>query len=97
MRPDASILAVGTRENAEGHKDLAWWRLDSQGRLDHSWNGTGFMIEDGTLEDNASESCGSLLIDGTGRVLAAGSSTQGVDPMRALLWIDQGGQRTFEP
>ncbi|MDE0903749.1 MAG: hypothetical protein OSB42_03885 [Planctomycetota bacterium] len=97
MRPDGSILAVGTRENAEGHTDLAWWRLDSQGRLDHSWNGTGFMIEDGTLEDNASESCGSLLIDGTGRVLAAGSSTQGVDPTRALLWIDQGGQRTFEP
>jgi len=97
LRDDGSILAVGTRQNAEGHTDLAWWRLDNQGRLDHSWNGTGFMIEDGTLEDNAFETSASLLIDGTGRVLAAGSSTLGTEPQRALLWIDQDGARTFAP
>lgn len=97
LRTDGSLLAVGTRENAEGHADLAWWRLSDDGRLDHSWNGTGFMIEDGTLDDNASEKCGTLLIDGTGRILGGGTSKIEEAFSRGLLWIDSDQGRSFAP
>jgi uncharacterized delta-60 repeat protein len=96
IRPDDSILAAGRRTNAEGHDDVAAWRFDRAGMLAAAYNGTGFLIEDGSSGDDSSESGDALRVLRDGRILTAGSSTHD-GRSRAILWLDSEVSRVFGP
>lgn len=96
IHSDDSILAVGRRTNAEGNDDVTTWRFDRAGMLAAAYNGTGFLIEDGSSGDDSSESGDAVRILRDGRILAAGSSTHD-GTSRAILWLDSEVSRVFGP
>ncbi|MFK7739140.1 MAG: hypothetical protein AB8H80_02365 [Planctomycetota bacterium] len=103
LREDGNIFACGQRPNGQGHSDLAVWNFNEFGRLVPSYNGTGFVIEDGSIVDDGAESGNSILITSTGRIVVAGSSTSsstgptGTQGRAACLWTDGEKSRVFAP
>lgn len=98
LRSDGNILVTGYRNNGQGHLDMVVMNFNEFGRLVPAYNGTGFLIEDGSLFDDASEAGNAVLVTSTGRIVVAGWSTTTSQATSAgCLWTDSEPQRVFAP
>ncbi len=100
LHTDDTILATGLRRNAEGHDDLAVWRFDVEGMLEADFNGTGFLVEDGSAGDDSFEGGRVLRIHPDGRIWTAGQAVPADavgSSAKLALWIDQEFDRVFAP
>jgi len=100
-RADGSLLVAGTRPNGEGHTDAIWLRLLESGALPPTgpsppgWNGVGYLIEDGTLEDDDDEVVERLSVRSDGVILTAGRSGPNPSESSPILWIDADARRVL--
>jgi uncharacterized delta-60 repeat protein len=73
------IVVAGSSTNSAGNTDMTVWRLKSEvtgsAVLDTSFNGTGFVIDNGAAGSNGDDSGRSVAIDSQGRILVTGTST----------------------
>ena len=100
LAADDSIVAYGMRRNAALHTDVASWRFGVDGVLERSYNGTGFMMEDGALGNGTHEEAHAMLIHSDGRIFAAGfARLEGAETTDSILglWIDSETERVFAP
>ena len=100
IAPDDSVVAFGMRMNAAQHTDVASWRFGADGVLERAYNGTGFMIEDGSLGNGTHEEAHAVLLHPDGRIFAAGTARlEGSAAEEAVLglWIDSETERVFAP
>lgn len=96
LRPDDSILAVGSRQNGFLDLDACVLRFEENGLLHADYNVTGFLIKDGAIGDNGAESASRVLIHGSGKIWFAGRASAGAES-HALVWVDSEKSRVFAP
>jgi uncharacterized delta-60 repeat protein len=85
---DASnrIVVVGWSPSIAGGDDLAVWRLTAAGALDPSFNGQGFAIHDGAAGGNGVDTGRDIVIDGAGRIVLVGESTNAAGDFDLVIW-----------
>lgn len=69
---DGDLIAAGSRRNAEGHEDAIWISVGPTGLLRSNFNGTGFLIEDGSVFDGGDEAIVSLDVRSDGATASCG-------------------------
>lgn len=83
-----AIVIGGWRLGPSGDYDLAIWRFNPDGTLDTSFNGQGWVIHDGAAGGgpNSNEYAWRVVIDGWGRIVAAGSGEGPGQDWEMVLW-----------
>ncbi len=71
---NGKIVVAGTSKDAGGDPDFAVWRINTDGTLDSTFNGTGFTSVDLGLGD---ESAVDIAIESSGRIVVLGSYVSG--------------------
>ena len=97
--PAGEHLLTGRRTLVNGFLDAVWLRFDADGALDTTFNGTGYLIEDGTLGAGWSEFSRTITIRADGS-LATGGYTNNVqlglgDVASPLVILDDDPSRAF--
>lgn len=91
---ERELLAAGTRMNAAGHEDAFWLSVDMQGRLRSEFNGTGFLIEDGSIFDGGNEAISSVDLRGDEAVVSCGETSRDYSSApRPLVIVDDDPRR----
>ena len=78
-------LICGDSINAAGDSDMIIWRLNENGSLDTTFNGTGVVTTLG-IAAGAQESARVITIDGTGRIVTAGSASDASGDENMAVW-----------
>ena len=60
-------------------RDLAVWRVTADGSLDTTFNGTGFVVLKDTAGGPGDDSASHVMLDGDGKIIVTGSSSNGTD------------------
>lgn len=94
---DGNIIAGGSRMNAENHEDAIWISLRPNGLLSSAYNGTGFMIEDGSIFDGGNEAIVSVSVRSDGAVASCGSTANRNSLSTSpLVFIDDSDRRQVQ-
>jgi len=85
---DASgrILVTGISSNGAGNNDMAIWRYNADGTLDTSFASQGYVVHDNAAGGSSHESAEAIVLDASGRILVAGSSTNGTPNSDMAIW-----------
>lgn len=84
------ILGESSPTNSTANYDLTIWRYNTNGTLDTSFNGLGYLTHDGAAGSSGSqEYAGSLAIDSSGNIFITGSSYNGTD-YDMVIWKIRG-------
>ncbi len=76
---DGKILITGQSRNSAGNNDMGIWRFNSDGSLDSTFNGKGYLFHNNAAGGNGDDSGRSFTLDNFGRILVAGYSKNGTD------------------
>lgn len=94
LREDGSLVAAGSRDNAQSHLDAFWMSTTPDGLLRADYNGTGFFIDDGAIYDDGDEEIYAIAIQAGGPTLSCGgASTPGSLSGVPLLFRDDDPRR----
>jgi uncharacterized delta-60 repeat protein len=74
MDSSGRILVAGYSYNASGNPDMVIWRYNSNGTLDTTFNGQGWITHNNAAGGNGRDYGYGITIDSSGRILVAGSS-----------------------
>ena len=80
------ILVAGVSTNGGGNYDMVIWRYNSDGTLDTSFNGQGYVVHNGAAGGNGNDSGYALALDSLGKILIAGDSINGGGNTDMVLW-----------
>jgi uncharacterized delta-60 repeat protein len=80
------VLVTGSGINAAGNADMVIWRYNPDGSLDTTFNGTGIVVHGGAAGGNGDDYGRSIALDGNGRILVAGSSTNAAGHADMVVW-----------
>ncbi len=96
IAPDGKIVVVNSGRAAGGaSQDMMICRLDTNGYLDNSFNGTGVVFIDMLGNDTQPDQANALDIDANGNIYAAGVTRTGATPLDndfAVVKINANGQ-----
>jgi uncharacterized delta-60 repeat protein len=86
--PDAKdrILIAGSSTNSAGNTDMTVWRFNTDGSLDTTFNGTGFVVHNSAAGGNADDAASALALDLHGRILVTGSSRNLAGNADMVIW-----------
>ncbi|MDD2943852.1 MAG: hypothetical protein PHC51_12910, partial [bacterium] len=94
--PAGRIIVVGEGNPDSGDSDVIVWRYLSNGTLDTTFNGTGYLILDsGAGVVGANDYAERVVIDSSGNLLVAGYSSNGIDN-DAVIWKVLGSSGTLD-
>ena len=80
------IVVGGYSMNAADNRDLAVWRFRSDGALDTTFGVRGFFVWNNPVSENGHEEGYNLRIDGAGRIVVAGYSSNSSGNNDMSLW-----------
>ena len=66
------IVATGGSANSAGHTDLVIWRYNTDGSLDTSFNGTGFVTREHDGGVHGQDTGHGITLDASGRIVVSG-------------------------
>lgn len=87
VQADGKIVVAGDSVNGAGNRDMVVWRLNADGSLDNTFGGDlntdsipdGFFVHDGAAGGSANDFGIGVALDGSGRIVVSGSSSNGAD------------------
>jgi len=79
------ILAAGS-DLAGANGDMGIWRFNTDGSPDITFNGTGHVIHAGVAGGNGPDAARVIKVDASGKILAAGTSTDANGDWQLALW-----------
>jgi len=79
------ILVTGSTTSA-GNRDMVIWRYTSNGTLDTTFNGTGFVVYDNTAGGSGADFGNAIAIDSDHKILVTGSSTTTGGTTDMVIW-----------
>lgn len=82
---NGKLVVAGSSFNGSNN-DMTIWRINSDGSLDSSFNGSGFLKHNGAAGGNGPDTGFSLDIDSNGRYVVAGSSANGSGSSAMAIW-----------
>jgi uncharacterized delta-60 repeat protein len=80
------ILVTGSSTNAAGNLDMAIWRYNSNGTLDTSFGGTGYVVHSNAAGGNGDDSGQSITLDSSDRILVSGWSRNTGGSYDMAIW-----------
>jgi uncharacterized delta-60 repeat protein len=80
------VLVAGRSGNSSGNADSAVWRINEDGTLDDSWNGSGFVVRNGIAGGNGDDAGNALVIDALNRIVIAGTSANSAGNADLAVW-----------
>lgn len=83
------VVGGASTQVTPGDTDMTVWRLNSNGTLDTTFNGTGLFYYNGTADND--DKVNSLCIDNSGRIIAAGQSHNGSNGDMIVLRLNDNG------
>jgi uncharacterized delta-60 repeat protein len=87
IQSDGKIIMAGNSQNISGNSDLAIWRYNSNGSLDTTFNGAGYVIHNNAAGGNGNDYGRSIQIQSDGKLVADGYSDSGVTTVDDLaIW-----------
>jgi len=84
------IVVVGGSSNGSSD-DLAVWRFGSTGALDTTFGGSGYVTAGNLAGGTGAEAAEAVVLDSSGRIVVAGSSSNGTDRDIVILRFDSTG------
>ena len=86
------IVVAGNSLNADGYPDMAIWRYHATGLLDPSFGVGGFIVYDNGMGATPRDYGNALVIEGSGRIIVAGSRQPISATSEMTVWAyDEGG------
>ncbi len=83
---NGKILVAGQSSRSSTNLDMALWRYTAGGTLDTTFNGSGFVVSNGAAGGNGYDAGNGIAIDGNGKILVAGCSTNAAGNYDMVLW-----------
>lgn len=80
------IAGWSPRGSVDTNADMAIWRFNSDGTLDTSFNGSGFVTHHGAAGGNATDWGRAVAIDNGGRTVVAGQSANAAGNADLAVW-----------
>jgi uncharacterized delta-60 repeat protein len=80
------IVVTGYSTNSAGNQDAAVWRFNTNGTLDTSFNGTGFVTADNTAGGGGNDVGRSVAVDATGKIVVTGWSRSASAADDMVVW-----------
>jgi uncharacterized delta-60 repeat protein len=80
------IVVTGWSRGAGATDDMVVWRYTAAGVLDTTFGGVGYVSHNGAAGGSSTDEGRDLVIDASGNIVVAGSSTDGVGQTRATVW-----------
>jgi uncharacterized delta-60 repeat protein len=80
------IVVTGWSPNLAGDDDFALWRYHADGTIDTSFNGVGFLTQDGAAGGSALDDGFGVVVDASGRIVATGTSTNAAGDRDMVVW-----------
>jgi uncharacterized delta-60 repeat protein len=77
--PSGKILVAGRSRTASGKDDLAIWKYNADGSTDESFGTDGIVIDHNAAGGNGDDFAEGIALDSAGKILATGTSNNGVD------------------
>ncbi|EDP74720.1 hypothetical protein [Hydrogenivirga sp. 128-5-R1-1] len=71
------ILVTGHSRNGSGNDDMVIWRYNPDGTIDSAFGNNGVVVHNSAAGGNGSDLGNSITIDGQGRILVTGESSNG--------------------
>jgi len=85
------IVVAGSSTNPFGNTDMMLWRYNSDGTLDTTFNGTGFVLHNNAAGGDGNDVATRMLIDANGKILLSGFSDSATDTDMVLWRFDANG------
>ncbi len=79
------ILIAGSSSNGT-NGDMVIWRYNSDGSLDTTFNNKGWVTHDNAAGGSGTDWAGDILVDSSGRILAAGASYNTSGNQDMVIW-----------
>ena len=91
---EGRLLFAGYGRNPEGLSDIPVWRLNSDGTLDETFNGDGYLVERNLAGVVNHDSAGAIAVDPSGKVWVVGitNNAAGNADMVILKYNDDGSR-----
>ncbi len=83
---NGKILVTGFSSKTGANTDMVIWRYTSDGALDTTFNGTGFVVSNGTAGGNSADAGQAITVDGNGKILVTGYSTNAAGNYDMVIW-----------
>jgi uncharacterized delta-60 repeat protein len=80
------ILVTGLSQNASGNSDMVIWRYNSDGSLDATFNGQGWVIHNSAAGGDSDDQGRSQAIDSAGKILVTGLSQNAAGNSDMVIW-----------
>lgn len=83
---NGKILVAGESVNSSGNFDMTIWRYNSDGTLDTTFNGTGYITHDNAAGGSGNDHAESITLDSSNKIIVTGSSRNGGGHSDMALW-----------
>jgi uncharacterized delta-60 repeat protein len=83
---DGKIYVTGYSINSSNNYDMVIWRYNSNGTLDSSFNGTGFVVHQNAAGGNGNDSGNSIYVDSDGKIYVTGYSINSSNNYDMVIW-----------
>ncbi|MCZ6689014.1 MAG: hypothetical protein O7H41_05375 [Planctomycetota bacterium] len=84
---NSQIIVTGRSENVLGDNDMVTWAYDMNGQLDPTFGVGGLLVHDSAAGGSGWDQGSDVIVDGSGRILVAGSSVSTTSQDMALWRI----------
>ena len=81
---DGKILVAGSSRNSDGNDYMALWRYDSNGSLDSTFNGVGYVTDHNASGGDRNDMGYAVVIDAKGSLITTGISDNAVNEDMAI-------------
>ena len=86
IQADGKIVIAGESRSASNLQDMAVWRFNSDGSLDTTFNGTGYVTRDNDAGGNGSDVGNAMVIQNDGKIVIAGASGNSSGKLELAVW-----------
>lgn len=86
LDPLGRIVAAGSSISPAGDTDMVIWRFDEDGLLDPTLGGRGWIVHDDAAGGGGADEGNAVALDGSGRILVAGSSVNAAGNPDMAIW-----------
>ena len=80
------VIAVGSSTNVGGDRDMAVWRLTSEGALDSSFSGNGIFTHDSAAGGGGNDMAYAVAVSSSDEIFVTGTSLNGGGNFDMVVW-----------